>query len=210
MRRIAILGAGGHGKVVAEVAEASGWDSIVFFDDSDPVDQSPFPWPIMGDIAALMNYKDHIDQAFVGIGNNKIRFQKFDLLKKAGFRFATLIHPSSVVSERVNIGCGSVIMANAVINSSAQIGEGVIVNTAAVIEHDCKLGHFTHISPMAAFSGGVESGLRVWVGTGVSVIQNITIGHDSIVGAGSTVIRDVAPGTTVAGCPAKAIPSNLQ
>ncbi|WP_455884522.1 acetyltransferase [Pseudomonas spelaei] len=205
MKRLAILGAGGHGKVVADTAESCGWQSIEFFDDDWPSRAENGAWAIKGDMSLLLSKIAEFDGVIVAIGSNSVRLSKSDELEKAGARLATLVHPSATVSSRATIGAGSVVFAGAVVNIDARIGRGAILNTGCSIDHDCQLAGFTHISPGARLAGGVLVGDLSWVGTGAIVIQSIRIGKEVIVGAGAAVIRDVADSLTVVGVPAKAL-----
>lgn len=201
--RLAILGASGHGKVVADAAELSGWDEVVFFDDAWPELAQNGPWPVIGDTAALLKDVGAFEGAVVAIGNNGIREVKQRELVALGARLVCVIHPSAVVSEYAYVGAGAVVFANAVINACAKIGEGCIVNTGAVVEHDCVLGDFAHVSPNAVLAGGVKVGSLVWVGGGAVVRQLIEVGEGAVVGMGAVVTKDVPPGVTVVGNPAK-------
>lgn len=219
MRRIAILGASGHGKVVAEIAELNGYDEVVFFDDAwtsaeGPDDGKPdrgahdqrsdFPWRIAGNTESLLASLGEFEGCLVGIGNNQVRWEKQVLLKQSGARLIHLIHPAATVSKYAVLGEGSVVMANAVINPFAKIGEACIVNTASTIDHDCILDHAVHVSPAANLAGGVEVGSESWVGIGSCVRQYLKIGSGVTVGAGAAVVKDVPDNETVVGIPARA------
>lgn len=203
--RLAILGASGHGKVVADAAELAGWEEVVFFDDAWHEGKHNGPWLVAGDTAALMASVDSFDGIIVAIGNNWIRQAKQLQLAAAGARLATVTHPAAVVSKHASVGIGSVVFANSVINACASVGEGCIVNTGAVIEHDCTLGDYAHISPNAVLAGGVKVGPLAWVGGCAAVRQLIEINEGAVVGMGAVVTRDVPPGVTVAGSPARVL-----
>jgi sugar O-acyltransferase (sialic acid O-acetyltransferase NeuD family) len=202
MKQLAILGASGHGKVVAEIAEIDGWE-VVFFDDAYPTLDHLEHWPVVGNTEVLLTMLPSFAGCFVAIGNNKIRMDKQKLLADAGGRFPILIHPSSIVSRYAQVGIGSVVMAGAVINSFTRIGQACIVNTASTIDHDCVLGDGVHISPGANLAGGIEIGETSWVGIGASVKELITIGRDVTIGAGAVVILEIPDGKTAIGVPAK-------
>lgn len=202
--RLAILGASGHGKVVADAAELSGWDEVVFFDDAWPKLGHNGPWAVIGDTAALLREVSEFDGVVVAIGNNRIRRTKNQELVASGGQLVSVIHPSAVVSAHAQVSVGSVVFANAVINACAKVGEGCIVNTGALVEHDCVLGDYAHISPNAVLAGGVEVGSLVWIGASASIRQLITVGEGSLVGMGAVVTKDVPPGVTVVGNPASA------
>lgn len=205
MKKLAILGASGHGKVVAECAGLCGWREVVFFDDAWPQLQHNGHWPVQGDTDGLLGDLACFDGVLVAIGSNLIRQQKLQQLRESGAALVTLIHPAASVSAFASLAVGTVVFAGAVINVDARIGEGVIINTSASIDHDCVLGDAVHISPGAHLAGAVHVGDRSWVGIGASVRQLVQIGDDVVVGAGAVVVKDVVAGMTVAGNPATAL-----
>ena len=203
MRRLAILGASGHGKVVADTAECCGWASINFFDDAWPERKVNGIWPVIGDTCALYRQLDRSDGVLVAIGDNRIRHAKLRELDKRGGRLVTLIHPSATVSRYVEVGSGTVIMAGVVVNAGTYIRQGVILNTGCSIDHDCELENAVHISPGARLAGGVSVGDESWIGIGANVRHLISIGQRVIVGAGSAVVGDIPNDVTVVGVPAR-------
>ena len=203
MKRCAILGASGHGKVVAEIAELNGYDEITFFDDQWPKLTSVAHWKVLGDTNTLLRRAKVYDLTIIAIGHNAIRISKQRELSLAGACFGVVAHPSAVISKYANIGAGTVVMANAVINAFSNIGMSCIINTACTIDHDCNLADGVHISPGVNLAGGVEIGENSWIGIGSQVKQLIAIGHDTIVGCGSTVINNVTSSQVVVGSPAQ-------
>ncbi|WP_222908748.1 acetyltransferase [Pseudomonas sp. DNDY-54] len=203
MKRLAILGASGHGKVVADTAECCGWESVVFFDDAWPDVQENGTWPVLGDTAALLSRLTSFDGVLVAIGNNRIRHAKLRELRSAGCQLVKLIHPSATISRYAKVGLGTVVCAGVIVNAGALIEQGVILNTGCSVDHDCKLGNAVHISPGARLAGGVFVGDESWVGIGSSVRELVVIGERVVVGAGSAVVSDISNGMTVAGVPAK-------
>jgi len=208
MRRLAILGASGHGKVVADAALISGWQDVIFFDDAWPELKINSRWPVIGDFKTLMNSAGSFDSVIVAIGNNVIRQKKSIELKNSGFNLANVIHPSAIISQFSQIGCGCFLGAKSIVHVDASIGDYAIINSSAVIEHDCKVGEACHISPAAALAGGSSVGDRSWIGTNSCLRQLIQVGSDSIVGAGTTVVKDVSSGVTVIGSPVRILRPN--
>ncbi|KTD24346.1 acetyltransferase [Legionella lansingensis] len=205
MKSLAILGAGGHGKVIADAALCSGWEEIVFFDDKWPALNCVGIWDVIGDSQSFSAKASCFDGVIVGIGDNAIRLNKMTHLLRDDIPLATIIHPTATVSRFTTLGQGSLVCAGAVINPDSRIGIGSIINTGATVDHDCCLGDVVHISPGANLASGVQVGDLSWVGIGSSVRQMITIGARVIVGAGAVVIKDIPDDCTVIGVPAEII-----
>ena len=202
MTSIAILGASGHGKVVAEIAELCGYQKVVFFDDNKDMDSFE-SWEIQGDTKNLISRLSIFDACIVAIGDNKVRMEKTKLLLSNNANVTSLIHPLATVSKYSRFQIGSVVMAGAVINPFVTIGISCIINTNSTIEHDCILGDGVHISPNAAIAGGVRIGDETWIGIGSLVKQNIEIGINVIVGLGSVVLKSLPDNVIAYGLPAK-------
>lgn len=198
-KRLVILGASGHGKVVAEIAEQAGYEEICFVDAQAEL-LANLKWPVVG---KSFNDIKGAFTAFVAIGNNKTRAAQVRDLVNAGIPLARLIHRAAVVSSYAIVAPGSAVMANAVVNPAAQLGTGVIANTGCTIDHDCAIGEYSHISPGAHLAGNVIVGQRSWIGIGACIREGIVIGDDVTVGAGSVVVSPIASGSTVVGNPAR-------
>lgn len=205
MNRLAILGASGHGKVVADTAECCGWKVIEFFDDAWPQTVHNGVWNVVGDTALLKSVLHTYDGVLVAIGNNRIRQRKLRELEEAGAPICTIVHPGATVSRYALLESGVVIFAASVVNADARIGPGVILNTGCSVDHDCVLGAGVHVSPGARLAGGVRVGDLSWIGIGASVRQLVQIGGQVTVGAGAVVVSDVADLLTVAGVPARVL-----
>jgi sugar O-acyltransferase (sialic acid O-acetyltransferase NeuD family) len=205
MNRLAILGASGHGKVVADAAALCGWGHIDFFDDAWPERTVCGVWSIVGSSAQLLAAVGTYEGVVVAIGNNAIRRVKQQQLVQAGAVMATIVHPAAVVSKHAYVGAGSVVFATAVINPFCEIGDGAILNTGCSVDHDCSLGAFVHVSPGARLAGQVQVGDESWVGIGACVRQLTSIGAHVTVGAGAAVVSAVADDLTVVGVPARAV-----
>lgn len=194
-KNLYILGAGGHSKVVIEIAEDLGYKIISILDDNPSV-ENIFQYKVVhsSDNSTIS------ENVFLAVGNNINR-------KKIASRFLApelnLIHPSAVVSKRTTFGYGNAVMAGVVINASVKIGNHCIINTSACIDHDCKIDDFVHISPNVSLAGNVRVMEGAHVGIGATVKQDITIGKWSVVGAGAVVINDVPNNAVVVGNPAR-------
>ena len=186
MNRLIIIGAGGHGKVIADNALKNGYTDICFVDDCATGECMGFP--IVGQSADISRLNDGKTDFIIGIGNNAVRKK---IAETYDVNWVTLIHPSAYIATCVSVGKGTVVMAGAVINACATVGEHCIVNTHEVIEHDNVIEDYVHISPNAALGGTVRIGECSWVGLGASVINNVDICTDVIVGAGALVLRSI-------------------
>ena len=189
-KKLAIIGAGGHGKVVGEIALLNQYDTIDFFDDKISEIKN-FPFGIVGNIELLKKNLKNYDDFFVAIGDNVIRCDKISWLKKEKKNIVSLIHPKSTVSKFSSIEAGSCVMANAAINAGTLIKEGVIINTSASIDHDCQIEDYAHISPTCSLSGNVKVGKFTHLGTGTSVHPGINIGQNVKTGIGSKIYKDI-------------------
>lgn len=202
MKRLIIIGASGHGKVVADIAtKTKKYSEICFLDDNSNLDKC-MEFEVIGKVE---HFEDWVDTAefFVAIGNNRIREMVIDRLMRKGAKIATLIHPNACVGVNVEIGSGTVIMAGAVINADCKIGNGVILNTCCSVDHDCSVEDYCHVSVGAHLCGTVSVGKRTMVGAGATVINNINICDDCMIGAGAVVVKDLEKSGTYVGVPVK-------
>lgn len=207
-KSMAILGASGHGKVLAELAELNGYERIEFYDDAWPVKCQLEHWLIIGNTNDLFANLADYDACVVAIGNNAVRLNKLVALQQRHAALVSLVHPNATVSRYAQLGIGSVVMANAVVNPFAQVGMGGIINTGAVVEHDCVLGDAVHLSPNSALAGGSRLGDGVWLGIGAVTKQLVKIGANTTIGAGAVVIQDIPCDCIAIGAPAKVLKSS--
>lgn len=192
-KEVIIIGASGHGKVVADIVEKSG-DKIFGFLDDDLSKN--------GVIGKVSECEKYIDKYFViAIGNNKIR--KAISEKYSNLNYYTAVHPRAVISYDAIICPGTVIMANAVINSSVKIGKHCIINTASVVDHDSEIADFSHVSPGAILCGTVKIGECTNIGAGTVVRNNISIADNVVIGCGACVVNDIINPGVYMGVPAK-------
>ena len=205
MKHLAILGASGHGKVIAELALSTDWGSVDFYDDSFPVKASLNNYSIKGGLHKLLERSNSYDGFHVAIGENRTRLNTLNQLLKLDLPCPNIIAHSAVVSESTSLGVGITIMENVVVNANTILGDGVILNTSCSVDHDCYVASGAHVSPGAHLAGNVSVGICSWIGIGSVVIQGKVIGDNSIIGAGSTVISDVPNSVTAVGVPSKII-----
>lgn len=207
MKKLAIYGAGGHGRVVADTASLLGWQEIDFYDESWPQHQKNSIWPVVGNYESLLTNLIKYDGVIVAFGNCINRLEKTRELACLGAQIISLVHPRAFVSLNSTIGQGSVVFAGAVINVETKVGEASIINTGATVDHDCILRSGVHICPGANLSGGVEVGEASWIGVGSCVRHSIKIGANVIVGAGAVIVRDIPDGVTMISVAASQIDS---
>lgn len=203
MNALLVIGAGGHGRVVADAALTSGWSTVAFLDDRRSELGAPLGLPIVGTLQDLPTQRQQFSAAVVGIGDAAARLEILARCRAAGFELATVVHARACVSRFATIGPGSVVFAQAAVNPGAKIGEGCIINTGATVDHDCVLGDGVHICPGAHLGGNVQIADRAWIGIGAVVRQGIALGREVMVAAGATVVADVSAGVTVVGVPAR-------
>ena len=197
-KQLIIIGAGGHGRVAADIARLRGY-RVDFLDDQMVANVNR-----IGVVADFAKYVETAD-FFVGIGSNPARKAVSQRLEKAGARIVNLIHPAAVVAEDVVLGKGVLAAPGAVINTGSRIEDGVIINTCASVDHDCLAGAFSHISVGSHLAGTVTVGELTMIGAGATVINNITVCDSCMIGAGAVVTKNIdIPGTYI-GVPAKQI-----
>ena len=199
MKQLIIIGASGHGKVVADIAEKNGYDPIVFLDDNTEL-TSCGRYPVVG---KSDDFSKHEGDVFVAIGSASVRSLMLQKLEEAGRTVPVLLHPGAIVAEDVFIGIGTAAAAGAIINPGAVIGKGCILNTASSVDHDCVLGDYVHVAVGAHLAGNVTVGERTWVGAGAVISNNIDVCGDCMIGAGAVVVGDMKESGTYVGVPAK-------
>lgn len=193
-------GAGGHAKVICEVAESCG-DTVKLIVDDDPRVSDIFGIPV----TANYDFDKNIPMV-IAVGDSTVRKKIVD---ENDFHFTTAVHKSATVSPTAVIMEGTVIFAAAVINAHSEIGRHGIVNTAAVIEHDCILEDFVHISPNVTLAGGVKVGEGTHIGIDACVIPGVKIGKWCVIGAGTVVIKNIPDFCTVVGNPGRIIKTKI-
>ncbi len=201
-KKLIIIGASGHGKVVTDIAEhLHKYEEIFFLDDNDSLTEC-MGYPIIGKSNRIKEYVSDAD-FFVAIGNAKIRKKIMCQLQGLNASIPVLIHPAAVIGSHVDIGEGTVVMAGAVINPGSVIGKGCIINTCASIDHDCKVNDYAHISVSAHLCGSVCVDESTWIGAGVVVKNNISICSECMIGIGTIVVKDIEETGTYIGVPAR-------
>ncbi|CCO23246.1 acetyltransferase [Maridesulfovibrio hydrothermalis] len=203
MKKIIIMGAGGHGQVVADaLLLMKGATPVAFLDDNPEITgKKILGIPVIGGYSAL-NTIEH-DGIVLALGNNGLRKRIFNELTAAGETLFTVIHPSAIIAPSVKMGNGCMILAGAIINTGAEIKDNTIINTNSTVEHHNIIGPHSHIAPGATLGGKVIVGEESMIGIGATVLPRVKIGNKAMLGAGSTANRRIADGVTAAGMPAR-------
>lgn len=210
MSGLLIAGAGGHGCVVAETAQAMGkWERIAFLDDRhEAFVEGVLSLPVLGRFDQAESFQDRYADIVVAIGNCQLRSQWIQRFFAQGFGLPILVHPTAWVSPSAELAEGCVVFAQAAVGTNSHVEGGCIINTGATVDHDCVLGECSHICPGAHVGGDVQIGKQSWIGIGASIVHCVRIGSCVMIGAGSVVISGVEDNVTVAGVPAKVIKSH--
>ncbi len=203
--RVAVIGAGGHGAVVVEIARAGAvLEPVCFIDDFTALHGSRIlGLPVLGPTGDLSTLPAEVSGVLLALGNNRNRAALLALAHARGLDCPVAIHSHAWVSPSAQLAAGTVVAAGAVVSARAVVGPACIINTGASVDHDCILSTAVHVAPGAHLAGGVKIGARAFIGIGASVIQGIAIGEGALVAAGAVVVCDVLPGVRVAGVPAR-------
>lgn len=211
--RLWIIGAGGHSKVLADLARACHYTLVGAVElGADRLGQLAEPGGVriratqaefLAHVALHGALPDDADAVVVAVGDNRARLALHRAL--ASVQRPALVHPQAIVSPSCELGSGTVVFAGAVLQAAAVVGEAAIVNTRAVVEHDCRLGDGVHVSPGAVLCGGVSVDAGAWIGAGSTIIPGVRVGAGATVGAGAVILDDVPAGATVVGNPGRII-----
>ena len=205
-QNLLIIGFGGHSNVVEEIANLSQqYNRISFLDDNPKLQNFSNKREYLGKVENIYKneIKNNFHYAFVAIGNCSIRLKLHKLIKKNNYKIPILIHPNSYISRSCKIGDGTLVAPNSVVNTNSVVGESVILNTSSTIDHDCIIEDGVHICPGVNIAGGVKIGSCYFIGIVSQIIQNLTLGDNVKIGAGSTVLNSFSSQKTIAGSPAK-------
>ncbi len=204
-KRVAIIGAGGHAKVVASTLMAQGHNVTGFYDDnSQKWGEAILGIPIIGPVSELTSV--NCDRAIIGVGDNKVRKE---LAERMDLDWITVIHPFSWVHPDVLIGVGTIICAGSIVQPGAKIGDHVILNTRASVDHDCVVGDYVHIS-VAHLAGAASTDEGAFLALGSTVLPGLNVGAWAHLGAGSVATKNIPAGSIAVGSPARVIKSAVE
>ena len=189
--RLLVVGAGGHGRSVAEAAEISGQFEVVgFLDDAAPVGECVFGRQVIGPIASMADHCSVVDQAIVAIGNNAVREKLMQQLTVAGYAKATVIHPRAFVSPSAVLGEGAAIMAGVIVGTEARLGVGSIVNCGAVVDHHARVEDFGHLGVNASMAGGTVLGHGAWMQVGSALGYGVSVAPGAVLLPGTALHKN--------------------
>lgn len=184
-KHVIVIGAGGHGRSMAEAILLLGRDELVgFVDDRADANTKVWSYPILGRKDSLQTLRTQADAVVVAIGNNAVREKLHARVREAGFELLSVIHPTAFVSPTATLGAGCAVMAGAVVGTEAQLGEGVIVNCGATVDHHCRVGAFGHLGVNACMAGGSVLGHGAWMRAGSALGYGVQVGDGAVLAPG--------------------------
>ncbi|MBU2494619.1 MAG: acetyltransferase [Bacteroidetes bacterium] len=210
MKKIAIFGAGGFGREVAMLIEQINkvdqeWEIIGFFDDGIEKNKMINNYPVLGGIAELNMVNEGL-YLVLSIGNPSTKTKILNQIINDKIKYPVIVHPNVQIGDSdVKIGEGSIITAGCVITTNISIGKHVILNLSCTVGHDTIIDDYSAFMPSVNISGEVKIENSVYVGTGAKIINLVTIGARTIIGAGAVVAKNIPSDCTAVGIPAKPI-----
>jgi sugar O-acyltransferase (sialic acid O-acetyltransferase NeuD family) len=212
MKRIILIGAGGHARVVADLVQSiDDWELVGYLDTVDPSrkgEEILGAVVLGGDEALAIARENGVAAVFPAFGNNRLRVECCDRLAGDGWEVPALASPAAHVSPHCALGAGVVIMAGAVVQPGTVIGRAAIVNTGATVDHDCTIAEGAHLAPGCHLAGHVSVGARSLIGVGAAVRDGVAIGADVTIGCGAAVVGNLPDGCLAVGVPARVVKMN--
>lgn len=210
--RVVVWGVGGHALVVADILRQLpdyALEGFLIDAANSAFTRETLRPLLLGGAECLDRLREAgVVNAVVAIGDCKTRLEAGAMLQSNGFNLAVVIHPKAILADDTRIGAGTVITASAIVSPGVIVGENVIINTGATVDHECRLADGVHVSPGAHLAGRVVVERGSWIGIGANVIDGIRIGANSIIGAGSAVVRHIPDNVVAYGVPAKVMKEN--
>jgi len=206
---IILLGGGGHCKSCIDVIEQEGKYEILGITDlPEKAGQTMSGYPVIGTDSDLPELKKTCNNFFITIGHiqsPRLRVKLFELLNDLGVNIPVIISPHAVVSRLAKIGSGTIVMHNAIVNTEAVIGKNCIINTGALVEHESQVGSHCHISTYAIMNGQCKVGSGCFIGSHTVMANNISIPANTLIAAGSVILRSLEKSGTYIGNPLRKI-----
>ena len=202
MKKLIIFGAGGHSKIVNDMAEVCGYEVAGFVSPCGK--REHLGHRVYSSVEEIAHPEDYC--FFVARGDNMLRKTIFEA--HPDLEYPNMIHPTSIISKYSNIGKGNLLMPYSVVNAFATVGDHCIINTSAIVEHDCKVGSFCHVSVKSVMTGACAIGDGVFLGAGTTMRDGRRVGEWTTVGCGSAVVKDLEPNAVYVGCPARLLRKN--
>ena len=200
MNQVAVIGTGGHSRVMTNILKLNGYNIVGYYDDYNEKDLN------------LLGRTDELDESIpnyvCGIGDIKTRRQIIEFQSDKNIRWMNVIHSFTSLAPDLRMGVGNAICAGVIIQPNVLIGDHCIINTGTSIDHDCRIGSFVHLAPRTTLCGTVEIGDFTFIGAGTTIINNIRIGSNVIIGAGSNVVCDIPSNSVAYGNPCRVIRDN--
>lgn len=206
MRTIIVIGAGGHARVVVDVAKSAGFEvcgiiDINYLRQKESIINSP----VIGGMNTLKDYDPESIGVAIALGKSELRSEYFIKIQNSKFKIISIISPTAIISKYVKMGKGVFVNAGAIISAEAIIGNNTIINSGAIVEHEVKIGKDSHVGPGVKIGGRTTIGDNTFIGLGATIIDNIKIGNCVTIGAGSVIINDLDPNTTMVGIPGRPV-----
>jgi sugar O-acyltransferase (sialic acid O-acetyltransferase NeuD family) len=201
---VAVVGAGGHGKMVVATLQAAGLAIAGVFDD-DATKHGTFLLGVQVEGTLTKLIHSDCQYAVIGVGDNRTRMQLVERLQNHKMEWISVVHPLAYVHPSAKLGKGTVVFAGAIIQPDAVVGSHSIINTGATVDHDCQVDDFVHLAPGTNLAGKVRIHAGAFIGIGTAIIPGLCVGEWAVVGAGAAVIRDVPAGAIEVGVPAKGL-----
>jgi sugar O-acyltransferase (sialic acid O-acetyltransferase NeuD family) len=187
-RTLLVLGAGGHGKSIADSALSAGeWTSVLFLDDAWPQVTEALGCEVVGKVADLALVADRGQGAIAAVGNNSVREEWIGVIERAGIELVSIVHPSAWVSSSATLGAGTAVMAGAVVGTGSAVGRGVIINANATVDHDVVMEELSHIGVGVQLAGGVRIGARAWLQAGSCCGYHVDVEAGARLGPGTVL-----------------------
>jgi sugar O-acyltransferase (sialic acid O-acetyltransferase NeuD family) len=204
-KKILIVGASGHARVIVDIVECAGIYEIAgILDKNLPIGSRFQGYEVLGTDDEGGKFAGKVDGTLIAIGDNAVRARVAEKVGKF-LPFVTAVHPAATVARGVEIGEGTVVMAGARINPGSVIGRFCILNTSSSLDHDCTLANYASLAPGVVTGGNCHVGEFSAVSIGAVVKHGVKIGAETVIGAGAVVLGDIEANTVAYGCPARIV-----